>query len=224
VREWWNTGDLHYATPRDHLLEKLGLAQDATGRHKVGRGSAVFESRSPSQLSRTAGGAEIVRDAVKRAMADTGQTWTESPALVLRRGPYVIAAGLDVANETAPVTLKGRFILLFDAAQPFVHEYTVGPGTRGVLVDLDRYPKDHVGVVAAASRVTNQKVTDESVSFDAIGQADTNAVVTLLLPRAPKGVTMNGQPLEASATDYQDGVLRLRFPNRAETLRIAVAR
>ena len=61
-----------------------------------------------------------------------------------------------------PVTRKGRFIPLFDAAQPVVYEYPVGPDVRGLLVDLDRYPKDHVGVIAAACRVTNETVTSET--------------------------------------------------------------
>ena len=91
-------------------------------------------------------------------------------------------------------------------------------------MDLDHYPKDYVGVVAAACRVTNQKVADESVTFDTIGQAETNAVVSMLLPQAPKGVTVNGKPLDASATDYQDGVFRMRFPNTAETISVCVSR
>jgi len=150
--------------------------------------------------------------------------WKESPALVLRRGPYVIAAGLESVDGEKPLTLKGRFIPLFDASQTVVHEYAVGPGVRGLLVDLDRYAKDYVGVVAAACRVTNETVTDESAAFDAIGQAGTNAVVSVLLPRAPKGVTVNGEALASEAFDHKDGVLRLRFPNRADTIRVAVSR
>jgi hypothetical protein len=225
VREWWNSGDARYATPRHHLFDKLGLAHDSIGQHEVGQGAVVFASDSPSRLSRTDGGADRIRTAVRQAMAATGQTWTESPALVLRRGPYVVAAGLnDAAPDTRPVTLKGRFIPLFDAAQPVVHEYPVGPGVRGLLVDLGRHPKGHVGVVAAACRVTNEKVTDESITFDTIGQADTNAVISVLLPRPPKGVTINGEPLPADGFDHKDGVLRIRFPNRAETMRVAIAR
>ena len=225
VREWWNTGALHYATPRHHLFDKLGLFHDAIGQHRVGNGTVVFERESPSRLSRSTTGAGVVSNAAKRGMAATGQTWTESPGLILRRGPYIVAAGLDeVAAGTTPLMLEGRFIPLFDAAQAVVHEYSVGPGVRGLLVDLDRYPKGHAGVVAAACRVTNEKLTDRSVTLDTIGQAETNAVVSLLLPRTPKGVTLDGEPLKADAFDYKEGVLRIRFPNRAETVRIAVSR
>jgi hypothetical protein len=37
-------------------------------------------------------------------------------------------------------------------------------------------------------------------------------------------VTIGGDSLEAGAMDYQDGVLRLRFANRAETVPISVSR
>jgi len=224
VREWWNTGDMHYATPRHHLFDKLGLSYDLTGEHKVGQGTVIYQRRSPSQLSRSKDGAAIVVHDVRQAMAATGQTWKDSPALVLRRGPYIIAAGMDAATDQPPVTLKGRFIPLFDAAQPIVHEFTVTPGTRGLLVDLDRYGKDDVGVIAAACHVTNQTVTGESITFDTIGQAETNAVVSVLLPRAPTGVTIDGTSQAAGAFDYNDGVLRVRFPNRAQTLHVAVSR
>jgi len=215
---------MKYATPRHHLFDKLGLAHDATGQYKVGRGVVIFEKRSPSALSRANGGADTVRDAIKRAMAATGQTWKESPALVLRRGPYIIAAGLADPADTTPITIKGRFIPLFDAAQPVVSEFPIAAGARALLVDLDRFPKDSAGVVAAACRVSNQKIAGDSITFDAIGQAETNAVVSLLLPRGPGGVTIDASALPADAFDYQAGVLRIRFPNRGQTVHISVAR
>jgi hypothetical protein len=224
VREWWNTGAMHYATPRHHLFDKLGLAHDATGQHKVGRGTVVFENRSPSRLSRSDAGAERVQNAVKQAISATEQTWRESSALVLRRGPYIIAAGLDFAADAQPVTLKGRFIPLFDATQPLVREYTVGAGVRGLLVDVDRYPPDHVGVIAAACRVSNETVNGQSITFDTIGQADTNAVVSVLMPRAPKAVIINGDPLASGAFEYSDGIVRLRLSNSAEIIRVSIVR
>ena len=224
VREWWNTGAMHFATPRQHLFDKLGIAPDVTEQQKVGQGTVVFLNRSPSALSRSDGGAEQVRIAVKRAMTATGQSWTESPALVLRRGPYIVAAGLDAAADSSPMRLKGRLIPLFDSTQPVVDEYTVGAGARGLLVDLDRFPRGHVGVIAAACRVTNQKVTSESITFDTIGQAETNAVVSVLMPKAPRSVTINGKTLDAGAMDFENGVLRIRFPNSAETINVDVSR
>jgi len=225
IREWWNTGAMHYATPRHHLFDKLGLDHDTIGQHKVGEGAVVFVDRAPSRLSRCQGGADRIRIAVQQAMSATGQAWKESPALVLRRGPYIVVAGIgDGSTDAKPVTLRGRFIPLFDAAQPVVKEYPVAPRARGLLVDLDRYPKDFVGVIAAACEVTNEAVAEESITFNAIGQAETDAVVSVMLPRSPKRVMINGEALPANAFDHKDGVLRIRFPNRAETIRVVVWR
>jgi len=67
-------------------------------------------------------------------------------------------------------------------------------------------------------------VTEQSLTFDTIGQAETRAVVSLLLPRPPGSVTIEGRALPADAFDYKNGVLRVRFGNRAETTRVAVSR
>jgi hypothetical protein len=48
-----------------------------------------------------------------------GLSWTETNALALRRGPYLIAAGLDESiPNAASFVLHGRFIDLFDAQLP----------------------------------------------------------------------------------------------------------
>jgi hypothetical protein len=224
VREWWNTGDLHYATPRHDLFARLGLPPDAEGRQAVGRGTVVYAKKSPSQLSHTPGGADTIREAVKTALAATGQAWAESPALVLRRGPYVIAAGLSDAGAAEPPKLTGRLIPLFDASQPVVTEFTVGRGVHGLLVDLGRYPKDYAGVVAAACRVRNERVSADAVTFDADGQSDTEAVVSVVLPAAPKSVTVGGKRLDGDGVAYRDGVLRLRFPNLPTAIPVVIAR
>jgi hypothetical protein len=72
--------------------------------------------------------------------------------------------------------------------------------------------------------VTNEKVSSETVTFDTIGQLDTNAVVSLLLPKAPSGVMIDGKPADPRATDYENGVLRMRFQNRAQNVAVSVSR
>ena len=106
---------------------------------------------------------------------------------------------------------------------PIVTEYTVAPGSRALLVDLDRVEKE-VGVVAAACRARDEAVTDESVTFAADGLEGSPAVVVLKLPAAPKGVTVDGEPLPADAFDFADGVLRVRFTNRADPVKVVVSR
>jgi hypothetical protein len=120
--------------------------------------------------------------------------------------------------------LRGRFISLFDPAQQVVTSFDVAAGTRAFLVDLDRYPTDHVGVVAAACEVTNQRVTDDAITFDVIGQADTDAVVSVLLPKPPRQVTLADKPLDPARVGHAAGVLKLRFANEPTSRNIFIAR
>jgi len=136
----------------------------------------------------------------------------------------VIAAGLSNAGAAELPKLTGRFIPLFDASQPVVTEFAVGRGVRGLLVDLDRYPADYAGVVAAACRVRNEKATANSITFDADGQSDTDAVVSVVLPAAPKSVSVGGKRLDGDGAAYRDGVLRLRFPNSPTAIPVLIAR
>lgn len=221
VREWWNTGDRHLATPRYDLFDALGVARDAAGASKVGKGVVVFAPESPAALSHAGDGASHVRESVQSAMSAIGVKWEETNALVLRRGPYVIAGGLDDAVAGAEtVTVRGRLIPLFDASLPIVSEYRVKPGSRAVLVDVDDMPP--VSVVAAACRVRDTHITSNSIEFSADGLDESRGVVCLKVPAAPKSVTIDGQALPVSAYDFQNGLLRVRMTNLAVASRIAV--
>lgn len=226
VREWWNSDGSDYPTPRHHLFEKLGLDVSAVGTHQVGRGVVVFASESPAALSRSADGADRVRHWVQTGMDGVGVEWSESNAFVLRRGPYIVAAGLGDVDST-PVgettVLTGRMIPLFDAGLPTIASYEVVPGSRALLVDLNRVAYD-IGVVAAACRARNQQITDTSIGFDADGLEGSQAVVAINLDAAPRDVTVDGGSLSEQDYDFIDGILRVRFTNRATPVHVVVDR
>jgi hypothetical protein len=111
VREWWNTAPYAYRTPRQHLSEALGLGKDAVGVHRVGKGVVIRAAVSPAALTYRADGADVIRKLARQAAEAVKLEWHESAAIVLRRGPYVIAAGLDESvPDAAPTVLHGRFI------------------------------------------------------------------------------------------------------------------
>lgn len=224
VHEWWNAAPLAFKTPREHLFKELGLAADAVGLSRVGKGAVLLEPASPAALTYQPDGAAKVRDLTQKAAAAVGLTWKESNALVLRRGPYVIASGLEESlADTKPFTLDGRFIPLFDAAMPVVKRFELPPGRRAVLVDLDAL-KGREGVVAAACRVRGEKILPDKIQFRADGVADSSAVVCVALSAAPKEVTVGGKRAEPGSYDFADGVLRLRFTNTADGVDIAILR
>ncbi len=136
VREWWSTAPMAFHTPREHLFAELGLPPGATGLHRVGRGVVLYESASPAKLTWQRDGAKEVRDFARNAAKATHLRWEESNALVLRRGPYVIAAGLDeAATHEKSVELRGHFVDLFDAGLPILTDAKVEPGRRLLLLD-----------------------------------------------------------------------------------------
>ena len=78
VREWWNTGEKHFATPRHDLFVDLGLPHNAVGTTKVGNGFVIYASLSPAELSHVADGAIQVRRLVREAMRSINVQWKES--------------------------------------------------------------------------------------------------------------------------------------------------
>jgi hypothetical protein len=189
----------------------------------VGRGVVVREALSPAALTHQADGAETVRQAVRQAAAAIKLPWKESNSLVLRRGPYIVAAGLDEsAPDAKPYVLRGRYINLFSSELAVADNVTVSPGARMLLLDVNGIQAAAPKVVAAACRVRDEKAVGNSLEFRADGVGDTNAVVQIASRTAPVEILVGGKPLDAAKYDYQAGLLRLRFPNTAEPIPITV--
>ncbi|MBN9503391.1 MAG: hypothetical protein J0H02_16570 [Armatimonadetes bacterium] len=217
AREWWNTDGKAYATPRQHLFEKLGIPQTPTQESTaVGRGRVVYLAKSPSELSRQAEGAKWLADKVKTTVPNF--QWKESAALVLRRGPYVVAAGLD--ESSSPVkTLKGKFVDLFDPSLTVQKDITLSPSSRHFLVDLG---KAKMTVLAAAGSVHQASDTAKTWAGTVEGIADTPCILLLRAKGQPKKITVDGQSISDYTYRKEDGLLWLRFPNQARPQKIQV--
>jgi hypothetical protein len=224
VREWWNQAPNAFQTPRQHLFSILGLDPDATGLHRVGRGIVLSERKSPAGFSRAVDGGDSLRKIVQEAAAAVKLPWKESNALVLRRGPYIVAAGLDESlPNTASYALHGHFIDLFDARQSIVNDVVLEPKTRKLLVDLDAGKSSSLPrIVAAACRVREEHATADTLTFKADGIADTNAVVSIATRRQPKQIQVAGKPLSSDAYSYSNGILRLQFTSSVEALPVEI--
>ncbi|HKN21693.1 MAG TPA: hypothetical protein VJX73_09765 [Terracidiphilus sp.] len=223
VREWWNTAPNAFTTPRQHLFVKLGIPADASGLFHVGRGVVLAERVSPAALSYESDGGNTVRGFARQAAAAIHLPWSESNALVLRRGPYVIAAGLDDSiPNAAPVSLHGRFIDLFDANLPILPSITLAPGVRDLLFDLTYAAGTTPRVAAAACAVRNIRATPHQLSFTATGIADTTAAVRIQSRLKPTQVAIAGQTLPSSAYQVEDGTILLHFANSVEPVSIDI--
>jgi hypothetical protein len=214
VREWWNTGDMHDASPRLDLFRRLGLPAAPDGPQHVGKGTVVYSAESPAALSHRQGGAQAVRDLCASAAKAGGIDWQESSALVLHRGPYIVAAALPSATE--PIELTGRFIPLFDPGLPVLNHVIVRPDQRQLLVDLDRLGQPLPCVAAASGRVTGETRNGGNLSFAIRGIDDTQSSVRIACERKPASVVVGGKALADGDWSFADGVLRLHFKNEVE--------
>jgi hypothetical protein len=190
------------------------LPQDATGLHQVGRGVLLREALSPAALAYKEDGAEIVRKLARQVAEAAQLKWEEANALVLRRGPYLVAAGLDESVPNAPpLVLRGRFIDLFDAELPVRTSMALEPGKRALLYDLDAVKTSSPRVVAAACKLSQERFAGNILSFSAQGIANTEAVIRILAAGLPSRVLVGGKALPRDSSVASSGTLQLRFQN-----------
>lgn len=224
VREWWNSAPNSYATPRQHLFKLLGIAPDAAGMHRVGKGVVLYERASPAALSHAQGGAEAVLAWARRSAVAIKQKWRETNALVLFRGPYVIAAGLEESDPGAkPYVLRGKFVDLFDTNLSRVDRVVINPDSRKLLVDLNQIPKDGTAqIVAASCHVTHERANAQSLTFSAQGIAETPAVVRIRTARTPVRVLVAGSPQRLTGYEKAGGTFLIHFQNTTDPQQVRI--
>ncbi|MBS1725660.1 MAG: hypothetical protein JST51_02995 [Armatimonadetes bacterium] len=209
VREWWNSDGKHFATPREDLFERLGVGANPTNEvSSVGKGRLVYLRKSPSlDISKVASGADWL---TKKVHVDAPNfPWKESASLVLRRGPYIVASGMDETNSPRQ-TLKGQFIDLFDPALAVQTSIELGPSSRHLLVDLSKYRKT---VVAASGRVEEMESDAKHWRGTLEGIAETQAAMAFRFAKAPRSVSLDGRMIQSFSYDSSAKILLVRFPN-----------
>jgi len=228
AKDWWNSGGYTFSTPRDHLFQTLGLAPSATGLHAVGKGFVLYEPQSPAALTYSASGAEAVLDLLHKAAKAIHLPLKETNTLILRRGPYVIAAGLDeepgsvAQTAVQPVTVRGDLINLFDPDLKESGQVSIEPGTRALLLDVDFFKSSMPRILAASAKIANEHATAHSLAFQAEGIDQTQAVVRILAVKAAREVTVAGKPLDPGLYQHSGRTLLLHFPNTAVPQQIEV--
>jgi len=228
VKAWWNDASkgMSLAAPRTHLFTQLGLPQDATaGTHVVDHGMLIYDRRSPAALSRDPNGAAEVLALFRLACERAQLTYRETSYLAVRRGPYVVAAGLSESRSEVTKVLQGHFLNLFDPDLQVNETVALKPGSRYFLLDLDRRKPSQPTILAAACKTLGAQVMpDGTFAFYAEGPAKVEAVVRVAMPLEPKTVTIDGQSLPAAARAWHAGssTVLLRFPNSAQGHRLSI--
>lgn len=227
VREWWNTDSHHYTTPREHLFECLGITDKNQPQESkvtaVGKGGVLWLRENPANLAANVAGDARLAAAVQQAVAAAGANWKETNYLLLRRGPYLIGAGLDESTSDPPKQLTGRFVNLFDPQLRVQHEITLSPGTRYFLLDLDPTSAGQPHVLASACKTLSKKDNSEKqLTLTVEGVGGTSAVVLLHSPQPPAEVTLAGKPIKDFTYDAVEKLLWLHFTNESNPRELVV--
>ena len=217
VREWWNSDGLTYATPREHLFERLGVAREPSELTKIGKGRLLYLPKSPNiDVSRSKTGPDWLAQKVKENAPNLA--WKESSSLVLRRGPYVVAAGMD-ETDSPKQTLRGSFVDLFDPELNVQNDIMLDAGSRHLLVDLAKYQKR---VIASSGEVIEKETSSTRWVGTIEGISNTQAVILLRSPKPPKSVSLEGRGLTKVKYDSKRKFLWLRFDNKPTPQKITI--
>jgi len=218
VKEWWNDNGATTRTPRDALLETLGLDASAAEQLKnVGEGRVLFLPTSPTKLSKMDRGADILLRALARILEMDRDALRTRNYLRLDCGPYTIAACFDESFSDTPLTLEGRFVNLFDPAHGVETNPSLAPGQRGLyrrLPDAAAPPK----VLAASARIRDEVADNTSFRFTTRGPSNTPCRIVVHLPAAPSSVQVDAQPHTTHQWDPNTHTLRIDFPNQARPI------
>ncbi|AZN43282.1 hypothetical protein [Paenibacillus albus] len=234
VSEWWNRSGARrtYERPEEHLFESLGLGRNpAEGEHQVGEGAVLFLRQHPTELSRSAEGAKIVQDQVRRALAIRGEEndYKQKQALQIKRGPYLITHVLDEVGDSGDklenVVLQGTFIDLFEADLPVLTSVELAPGDDSLLYDLGSRKQSAVGSLAEVI-VSSSKIRDEQLEaarFSFVSESPSDMTISTRLAVASKPVrAIAGGTAAECVYDAGSGTVLLRYPGAPEGIAVSL--
>lgn len=192
VQEWWNTGNFHFKAPSEHLFELLGIEKTAKdGMYACGKGTVAVIRQDPKEFVLKAGEDKSFIDNVKQMYEQKAK----AGALVfknhfsLSRGPYELISVVDESVSSEPYIIKGKLIDLFDPTLPVLSEKKVTPGEQAFLYNIEKVADTRrPQVLAAASRIYNEKVEKRIYSFVVKSPLNTTNAMRVLLPSEPKKI------------------------------------
>jgi len=141
---------------------------------------------------------------------------------LLRRGPYIIAAGLDEAEDLPVRTIEGEFVDLFSPRLEIQRSVTLGPNVRVFLLDMAMVDRNLPMVLASASKVLEAQEPAWGLKFHSEGPEATTCATRLVLHGEPKSVKVNGAPISWE-WDPDTHTALLTYPNSPDGVWVEVA-
>ena len=227
VREWWNDDGKTKRIPRQHLFDKLGVKDEQFSTNSptmvnVGSGAVVWVRQSPVPFALSADADARFVSIVKQAALKASLVWKESNFLGLRRGPYVIGAGLDESVSAPAKLLRGRFVNLFDSELKVQRTVALDPNARVFLLDLEVLKSNGPRLLASACKALPEKSAGGTMAWTVEGIGNTPAIMLFSTSKPPNAVTLDQEPLTSFNFDANERLLYVRFPNEARPRNLVV--
>ena len=162
-----------------------------------------------------------MRERVGFSACATGD-WRERNYLMLRRGPYVIGAGIDESVPVEAKTLAGRFVNLFDPELSVHRSISLTPGARVFLLDLDAVKSADAKLLASACKALPAKQSDGKLAWTVEGVGDTSAILLISTAKPPRAIQLEKRLLNSFTYDSTEGLLHIRFSNEARPRELVV--
>lgn len=221
VPEWWSTNGNSYSSPSQHLFSLMGIPENAVeGNYKVGKGTVCVMRHDPKDFILSADGdagfiSTLTNLYEKNAKA--GKLKFKN-SYFLHRGPYTLAAVVDESVDNKPLMFRGKYIDMFDPKLPVKDIVGVNPGSQAMLLDLANVKNGNKpSVLAASFRESDEKSEKGKYSFVAKSPVDTDGIARVLLPSAPKSVTIDGvESYVPSAWDASSRTYLIEFDNHPD--------
>lgn len=196
VQEWWNTNGNIFKAPSEDLFLKLGMKEPFNGgEYTFGKGTVYVMRNDPKEFLLNKNGDTEFVNVVKKLYEEKGRASELSfkNHFVLTRGPYELIAVVDENADQSPYTIKGTFIDLFDPEIPVLHEKRVRPGEQAFLYNIGSIKNQKPKVLAAASRVYDEKSNRNWYSFVAKSPLNTTNVMRIFLPQKASGIEVTDE-------------------------------
>ena len=226
VPEWWSTGNNSYSAPSQHLFSLMGMPENADeGSYKIGKGTVYVLRHDPKDFILSDNGDDkfiSTLTGLYEKDAKGGKLKFKNNYL-LHRGQYTLAAVVDESVSDVPLSLKGKYIDMFDPSLPVMNEVSVNPGSQVLLLDLGNVKEPKTPQVLVASfRESDEVRGKKEYTFVAKSPIDTDGIARVLLPSAPKSVTIDGvESNSPSAWDPSTRTYLIKFENQPDGRKVS---
>jgi hypothetical protein len=231
VMEWWNMKGNVYKAPSEHLFEMLKINAVVDKAIPVGKGFLHIIRQNPKEFVLKTNGAKGYLEVLQHAYAQeahAGELEFKN-SLYLERGPYDIVSVMDESVGSKPYRVKGPIIDLFDPSLPVLAEKLVNSGEQAFLYQVSRAANpDQPQVLAAASRISDEKKTPDSYTFICKSPANTINSIRVLLPAEAKSISVTstqGEQVKGVKTswDVSSKTSYLSFDNSPDGIQVKLS-